>query len=143
MKNLPDKILQFSKLFFSLSEFKFLPSWIVLITDITLCLIALEFSKILVFNVNNVNLFNEQNYFIELLIILSSLSGFVIVGTYRGPIRHSNFSDVVKFLASGVISSLIIITIPYLASSLINFNINTDLPVIVFYEFSLLRFFFC
>ena len=112
-----------------------MPSWIVFITDITLCLIALEFSKILVFNVNNVNLFNEQNYFIELLIILSSLSGFVIVGTYRGPIRHSNFSDVVKFLASGVISSLIIITIPYLASSLIDFNINTDLPVIVFYEF--------
>ena len=135
MKNLPDKILQFSKLFFSLSEFKFLPSWTVLITDLFLCVIALKFSKVLVFNVNNVNLFNEQNYFIEALIILSSLSGFVIVGTYRGPIRHSNFSDVVKFLASGVISSLIIITIPYLASSLIEFNINTDLSVVVFYEF--------
>lgn len=104
------QVLESSKKNFDFENIGYLPRWLILLFDITLCVIATFITSYIITNV----LDKPNQYFefgkTEILIISVNTVFFLFFRTYAGLIRHSSFIDAIKFFlaSAGTFFSLLI-----------------------------------
>jgi FlaA1/EpsC-like NDP-sugar epimerase len=104
------QVLESSKKNFDFGNIGYLPRWLILLFDITLCVIALLITSYIITNV----LDKPNHHFdfgsIEVLIVVVNTVFFLFFRTYAGLIRHSSFIDAIKFFlaSAGTFFSLLI-----------------------------------
>ena len=105
------QVFKSSKKTFDFENIGYLPRWLIILFDITLCVIALLITSYIITNV-----LNKPDYYlkfgkIELLIIGVNTIFFLFFRTYAGLIRHSSFIDAIKFFlaSAGTFFSLLIL----------------------------------
>ncbi len=106
-----NQVLESSKKTFDFENIGYLPRWLIILFDISLCVIALLITSYIITNV-----LDKPDYYlkfgkIELLIIGVNTIFFLFFRTYAGLIRHSSFIDAIKFFlaSAGTFFSLLIL----------------------------------
>ena len=105
------QVFKSSKKTFDFENIGYLPRWLIILFDISLCVIALLITSYIITNV-----LDKPDYYlkfgkIELLIIGVNTIFFLFFRTYAGLIRHSSFIDAIKFFlaSAGTFFSLLIL----------------------------------
>ncbi|PHS07657.1 MAG: polysaccharide biosynthesis protein [Kordia sp.] len=105
------QVFKSSKKTFDFESIGYLPRWLIILFDISLCVIALLITSYIITNV----LDKPDHYLefgkIEYLIIGVNTLFFLFFRTYAGLIRHSSFIDAIKFFlaSAGTFFSLLIL----------------------------------
>ena len=106
-----NQVIESSKKRFDFENISYLPRWLILLFDITICFAALLITEYIIFNVagGSFDLFKIGKS--DVAIVATNLFFFLILRTYAGLIRHSTFIDAVKFFlaSSATFVSLLII----------------------------------
>ena len=105
------QVFESSKKTFDFENIGYLPRWLIILFDITLCAIALLITSYIITNVlNKPNSFFEFGE-TEVLILGVNTLFFLFFRTYAGLIRHSSFIDAIKFFlaSAGTFFSLLIL----------------------------------
>jgi len=111
IQNAVKQVFKSSKKTFDFENIGYLPRWLIILFDISLCVIALLITSYIITNV----LDKPDHYLefgkIESLIIGVNTIFFLFFRTYAGLIRHSSFIDAIKFFlaSSGTFFSLLIL----------------------------------
>jgi len=106
-----NQVFESSKKTFDFENIGYLPRWLIILFDITLCAIALLITSYIITNVlNKPNSFFEFGE-TEVLILGVNTLFFLFFRTYAGLIRHSSFIDAIKFFlaSAGTFISLLIL----------------------------------
>jgi len=106
-----NQVFESSKKTFDFENIGYLPRWLIILFDITLCAIALLITSYIITNVlNKPNSFFEFGE-TEVLILGVNTLFFLFFRTYAGLIRHSSFIDAIKFFlaSAGTFFSLLIL----------------------------------
>jgi FlaA1/EpsC-like NDP-sugar epimerase len=122
--NLKEKIniLSGTDIFSHLTSLKYIPRWVVLFVDITLCILSYYFAYYLASN-----LFNQSNNTVLLninghltILIFFQIILFWIFHTYSGVLRYSGYVDAVKLLFAVSLNTIILIALNFIYFNLTN-----------------------
>ena len=111
-----NQVFESSKKTFDFENIGYLPRWLIILFDITLCAIGLLITSYIITNVlNKPNSFFEFGE-TEVLILGVNTLFFLFFRTYAGLIRHSSFIDAIKFFlaSAGTFFSLLILNYAFL-----------------------------
>ena len=118
----------------------YLPRWIILITDVILCIFAYTIAYQLshhfyYFQYPDIKLYKLDNFLITLL---SQIFWFWVFKTYAGIIRYSTFVDITKLLYSIFATLITLFGIHYLSISIVGEGIFLRLGIILYCVFAFL-----
>ena len=117
---------------------RFASKWFILAIDVVLSCIAFLMAYCIRFNLSfNFDL-SKLKYQIPLVLVISVIS-FLIIGSYKGVIRHTGIRDVYNIFNAVCLSSILIISTILLNKEL-NFVDNLTIPISIIIIYSLLSF---
>jgi len=107
------QIFKSGKKNFDFENIGYLPRWLIILFDITLCAIALLVTSYIITNVLN----KPNNYFEfgknDILILGVNTLFFLFFRTYAGLIRHSSFIDAIKFFLASAGTFFLLLILNY------------------------------
>ena len=117
---------------------RFASKWFILAIDVVLSCIAFLMAYCIRFNLSfNFDL-SKLKYQIPLVLVISVIS-FLIIGSYKGVIRHTGIRDVYNIFNAVCLSSILVISTILLNKEL-NFVDNLTIPISIIIIYSLLSF---
>ena len=142
MESLKTK-LKNSDIFSHLSSIGYLPRWMVLLVDITLCVIAYFCAFQLAyhfyyFQYSSVQLYEIKNIFITLG---CQILWFWVFHTYSGILRYSTFIDATKLLYAIIANAITLLIIHYIVLIFVGEGVFLRLGVILYAIFAFLLLF--
>lgn len=117
--------------FFKKISGKIVPRWLVLFIDVVIVVFSSLFVNILLYSFYFYDLSNYCWFMTHntVVISVSSIVGFLIIGTYKGIVRHSDINDSLKIIKALAIAIIIEIAAYIYLNFLTNYNFNIDLSL--------------
>ncbi len=130
------QVIESSKKRFNFTNLNYLPRWLILLFDTTICFIALFLTDFIVSNVSGsfFNIFSFNRY--DAIIIAVNVFFFLVLRTYAGLIRHSTFIDAVKFFLASSATFISVLLLNYGLQYLIGKEITTLAKLVIYFSIS-------